>query len=115
MILARVVRASRQGERPKVSISLETDPATGVSWELAGREAPARFDEMRRIVRIGPLAVGQKGELIARRLTFMDATGQGKHSRVDIIKPDGTVVAASIGDQTASPVAFSTNLKTNDL
>ncbi len=114
-ILARVERASAQGARPKVSLTLTTTPPAGVSWELAGRDAPARFDQMRRIVRIGPLAIAQKGTLIARRLTFMGPQGQERHSRVDIIKPDGTVVAASVGDGTASPVAFSTNLKTNDL
>ncbi len=114
-ILARVVRASETGERPKVTLSLTSHPAAGITWEVAGREAPSRFDDMRKIVRIGPLAVSQKGELIARRLTFMDPAGQGKHSRVDIIKPDGTIVAASLGNGSAMPVAFSTNLKTNDL
>ncbi len=113
LVDVRVVRRSEGGERPRVKLSVSTDPAAGVRWVAGGREAPARFDEMRRVIAVGPIAVGQEGRMIARRLTFRDPVGEGRRSRVDVIRPDGTVVAASVGDATAVPIAFSPNAKTD--
>jgi len=106
LVLARVER--RPGaESAKVTLTAAADPAAGIAWSTGGPLAPTRFDEMREIVRIGPLAVGNEGRYIARRLTRRDPAGEGRRSTVDVLDAEGNVVAASVGAPSAVPVAFS--------
>ena len=113
LVLARVERLADAGQAPQVSISIASDPQTTIRWASPGVAAPTRFDDMKRVVSVGPVAVGHEGRLIARRLSFREPDGRGRHSRLDILGADGKVVAASVGDGTAFPIAFTTNTKTN--
>ncbi len=111
LVLARVERRSSDGEAPKVRLSVSCQPQAGIAWNVSGAEAPASFDEMRAIVSIGPVAVDYEGRLVARRVRSRDRTGDGTHSSVELLDGEGNVVASSIGDPSASPVAFSPDSK----
>ncbi|MCG6961692.1 MAG: S9 family peptidase [Acidobacteria bacterium] len=114
LVLARVERRSSGGEAPKVQLAVSCQPQAGIAWNAPGPVVPASFDQMRAIVSIGPVAVAYEGRLIARRVRYRGRTGGRIHSSVELLDSEGNVVASSIGDASASPVAFSPDSK-NDL
>ncbi len=87
-------------------LRLEATGDGAPSWADRGPAPPADLDAMRRLKSIGPVCVAPNGELVARRIGWRDPTGDGRHGRLDILAADGRVVAASVGGDSARPVAF---------
>lgn len=91
-------------ERTSLRLEASVDGAT--SWADRSPAPPTDLDVMRGLKSIGPLCVAPNGELVARRISWRDPTGNGRHGRLDILAADGRVVAASVGGDSARPIAF---------
>jgi len=98
----------KKEEKKKDSIQLTADAGgdATLSWGVAGPKPLSDLEQTRHLVSLGPLAVSADGSLIARRMSWMEQGATKRSHRLDILRPDGSVVEASVGGATASPVAF---------
>jgi dipeptidyl aminopeptidase/acylaminoacyl peptidase len=78
-----------------------------LAWHLEQGLAPAIYDLSRQVVTIGNLAISHGGELIARRLSRRDRTGEGSRASLEIFDAKGRIVAAALEGDSARPIAFS--------
>ena len=103
LVLARV----EVGEPASVRLAAGSDPPADLRWSLDSRHLLTRFAEASKLVAIGPLAVDADGSHIARRVLRPGRGGAPAEPSLDILAPDGRVLAASVGGAGASPLAFS--------
>ncbi len=104
---ALLIRLEIAGEaRAVVRATAGAGQEAALSWGVNGPAPLSDLGQTRKLRSLGPLAVSPDGSMIARRISWMEQGAAKRSHRMDILRSDGTVVAASVGGSSASPVAF---------
>ncbi|NOZ95134.1 MAG: S9 family peptidase [Acidobacteria bacterium] len=104
LLMVRVKIPGKDGEPIRVTAAAGGNAV--LNWNGAGAAPLTDLEATRELRSLGPLAVSPGGLLIARRISWMDPGATTRSHRLDILRPDGSVAAASVGGPSATPVAF---------
>ncbi len=104
LLMVRVEIPRKDGE----SIRVQAGAGGGavLNWNAPGAAPLADLETTRELRSLGPLAVSPGGSLIARRISWMEPGATKRSHRLDILRPDGRVAAASVGGPSAVPIVF---------
>ena len=88
------------------ALRLTADGDAAYTWDLESRLDFSRFDRARNVASLGSLAVAPRGELLARKLSRRNPTGEGRRGEVSVLDGRGQLVASDLGGPRASAITF---------
>lgn len=88
------------------AVEVTADGEAKLHWDTVPRLSFSDFDRARSVASLGSLVVSPEGQLIARRLSRRNRSGEGRRSEVSVFDARGTRVATELGGPGATPVSF---------